>query len=1115
MYKIYIKKFLLAMKLTTLMLFIAIMQVSAVTRAQKVTLSERNAPLTTVFKQIRTQTGYDFAYTNKTLEDTKPVTINVKNAELSDVLQQIFEGQPIDYSIEDKLVVISIKEPSFIDKAKEAVKDFFTNIDVTGRVLDEQGLPIASATVTVKGTSNATITDAKGYFTLKNVDSKSIIVVSVIGYIKRELPAGKDLGDIKLVVAENKLDQVQVIAYGQSSQRLTVGNIGAVSAKEIEEQPLNNPLLTLEGRVPGLFITQNSGIAGGGVTVRIQGQNSVSNGNDPFFVIDGVPYISQMPTTTMLGGVNSPLGSGPGQSPLSFINPSDIESIEVLKDADATAIYGSRAANGAILITTKKGKSGDAIVDVNYIQGWQSTPQLAEMNTQQYLATRKEAFRNDGLIPSANPSAISPYVYAPDLMVWDTTRSTNWQKTLLRNAAFYTNLNASISGGTNYTQYLIGATYNDQGSVFPGDYADQKAALHFNVSAMSANQKFRVQLSGNYMADDNQLPSADLTNTAVILPPDAPPIYNIDGTLNWAVNSLGNNTWTNPLQYLYEKYQNKTNNLIANSIVSYKILPGLEISSTFGYNRLETNEYAYYTQDAFAPAVRPTLILQANYSTNTISSLIIEPQVTYKRTIGKGILNLLLGATIQQSNSDGLSYSGVGYSSPTLLADIKSATSVTINSSLNSIYKYNALFSRLNYIWRDKYILDLTARRDGSSRFGINNLFHDFWSAGGAWIFSDESLVQNALSFLSFGKFKASFGTTGSDQIGDYKYLSLYTSLNSGIAYQGASSIAINGLNNPYLQWEETKKLQLGVDLGFLKDRILLNITFARNRSSDELLSYSLPSITGFSSIAENFPATIQNISWEFSLNSQNIKSKNFNWTTNFNLTIPKNELIDFPNLSSSSYSTSLFIGQPVSVQKAYHFLGVDPATGLYRVADRFGNPTSSPSTLDLTVLYNTLPKFYGGFQNSFRYKGVQLDLFFQFVSQKGLYTGVFGVNPGRVDNGDLALFDKTPWQQPGDISSVQRYSTNNSSVNIARLNAIGSDAALVDASYIRLKNIALSYPIPQEFLRFIHVKTARIYTQAQNLVTITKYPGLDPENQSIAVLPPMKTIVLGLQVGF
>ncbi len=366
------------------------------------------------------------------------------------------------------------------------------------------------------------------------------------------------------------MDAVQVLAYGTQTKRLSIGNVSTVTAETIQKQPVNNVLLALEGQVPGLFVTQSSGISGAAVTARIQGQNSRVNGNDPFYVIDGVPYLSQLQTTNLDGiltGQTPGSGGGVG-SPLSFIDPSSIESIDVLKDADATSIYGSRAANGAILITTKKGKAGAAKCTIDFQQGIGQVGHFVDMmNLDQYLNMRYQAFHNDGLKPDPNVDY--------DLTLWDTTRYTNWQKTLIGGTASYTNVNASLSGGTTYFQYLVSGTYHRERTVFPADFVDQKGAIHFSLTNTSLNQKFHFQFSGDYLLDNNHLPFSDMTNDAILLEPDAPNIYNPDGTLNWEPNSDGVSTWRNPLNTAQTPYKNKTNNLVSNMVLSYNILPDL------------------------------------------------------------------------------------------------------------------------------------------------------------------------------------------------------------------------------------------------------------------------------------------------------------------------------------------------------------------------------------------------------------------------------------------------------------------------------------------------------------------------------------------------------------
>jgi len=570
----YIRKGILIMKFTAFLLLVFCMQVSANVFSQQVTLKQKNASLETVLKAIRKQTGYTLLYSNEVINKSKPVSVDFNKTPLSEALDQLFNEQPLTYTLDEKTILVKEKQPGILDKIKSVLN--LDKIEVTGRVVGDDGQPLSGATVIVKNGSNSTGTYANGYFTLKNVDPNASIVITFIGYEKLEIPAKANLGTIKMTVAQSKLDEVKIIAYGQTTERLSVGNSTTINAKAIEKQPVSNPILALEGRVPGLFIQQASGVSGTGVTVRIQGQNSLKNGNEPFYVVDGVPYASQNLQNLISFGAGAS-GASTGESyPLSYINPSDIESISILKDADATAIYGSRAANGAIIITTKKGKAGATKVNFDLQQGLgQVTRTLPVLNTQQYLVMRHEALRNDGL--TVQPSDI-------DINgTWDTTRNTNWQKVLIGNTAQYANLNGNISGGTANTQYFVGGTFHRETTVFPGDFDDKKAMLHFSLNSSSSNNKFKFQLSANYSYDDNHLPGQDYTQIATKQAPDAPPLYNADGSLNWALDNNGNATWRNPLYSIYNEYRSQANNLIANSVLSYQILPGLDIRSSVGY----------------------------------------------------------------------------------------------------------------------------------------------------------------------------------------------------------------------------------------------------------------------------------------------------------------------------------------------------------------------------------------------------------------------------------------------------------------------------------------------------------------------------------------------------
>jgi TonB-linked SusC/RagA family outer membrane protein len=1093
------------MRLTAVFFLAAGLTASASGFAQKVTLSEKNASLEKVFQEIKQQTGYEFLYTDEMLRPAARVTIDLKNVDLADALAACFRNQPLTYTIIERTVVVKEKK-----EILETVSPDTTSrrgVTVAGRVVDEKGEALAGASVETKNEKAATMTDAKGLFELKNVPVGTTLEVSFTGYQKKEVEVNDGVVfTVILALANNKLDEAEVIAYGSTTERMNTGNVSMVTAKEIEQQPVSNPLLALEGRVPGLSIVQATGMPGTGIAVRIQGQNSIFNGNDPFYVVDGVPYSSQ-PLQSL-----SPAGGNLAGSPFDFINPSDIESISVLKDADATAIYGSRAANGAILITTKKGKIGETKFDLNLQNGWGGiTRSLPVLNTTQYLAMRHEAINNDGLTVQSTDYDLNG--------IWDTARNINWQKALLSGSSQYTNLNADVSGGNAVTQYFIGGTYNRQVTAFPGNFADQKASMHFNINTTSSNKKFRMELNGNYLFDNNQLPGSDLTPSAYTLAPDAPPLLNKDGSINWALSPGGNSTWTNsfnPMSYTLGKYINKNNNLIGNAVLSYRILQGLELRSSFGYNNLNVNEISTSPLSAVAPALRPYTNRSAAYTYNNNNSWIIEPQVDYQKSFDHLRLDALIGATVDQNNTNSLQLFGSGYNSDLVLEDPRSASSIIVGVTTASVYKYNAGFSRVNFNWDDKYLLNLTGRRDGSSRFGSANEVHDFWAIGAGWVFSKETTIQDKFSFLSFGKLKGSYGTTGSDQIGNYSYLNLYSPYGGVNPYQGIVALTPSGLTNPYLQWEETRKMEFGLDLGFMKDRILLNGTYVRNRSSNELLSYDLPSITGFESVSKNFPATVQNAEWEFMVSTVNVKSRHFSWSSHLNLTIPRNKLVAFPGFASSGYASIYVIGQPISgFNKLFHFLGVNDTTGIYQFASKTG-PTSNPEYgTDNNVYINTNPKYYGGIANDFSYKGFELDILLQFVKKIG-NNYVFGNWPGNIFTGNQPTYVLDRWQKQGDHAPIQRYSSGFSYVTQSQ-DAYISDGAYTDASFIRLKNLSLSYQLPGEWTRKAALKNLRIYLHAQNLLTITRYKGLDPEAAAgpSAGFPPIREITGGIQVAF
>lgn len=1069
---------------------------------KKISIKSKEITLANVLKQIEKQTGYRFLYEINAFNGNERVNIDFDQANLSDVLKNVFENRGLMCQVSDG--IISLKK--YESKSPVSINnDFPPNNTITGKIFDESGSPIPGATIIIKGTSKGTKSNADGSFTLSGVEPGTTLIISSIGYQKKEVIVDEKMQlNINLIIATGTLNEKVIIAYGVSTKKNIIGNVSTITAKEIENSPVNNPLLAIQGRVPGILVNQATGLPGGGISTIIQGQNSLKNGTDPFFVIDGVPFISQM--LPNLGGILKKSGGNMATTgnPLSLINPSDIESITVLKDADATSIYGSRAANGAILITTKRGKASAMRVDFNLQQGWQKiSKDYKLLNTTQYLQMRREAILLDGLSVSPEDYDINGF--------WDTTRNTNWYKTLVGGTAHYTNLTSSVSGGNANIQYNISSTYHRETVIFPGNFSDQKGNIHINLSGVSPNQKFRIQISSNYLLDDNKLPNSDLTSSALSLAPTAPALYNKDGSLNYMPNSSGQSTFFNPLAYTLTEYDSKSTNFLGNAVLEYNIIPGLYLRSSFGYNSIKSDEVTTRPLVSYDPSSRPFSNRVGVYGNSQLSSWIIEPQINYQLNLGENHFDVLLGTTIQNKQSNGYQVVGIGYNSDAVIKDILATSRLVPLSSLSSVYKYNALFGRVSYNLLGRYLINVSGRRDGTSRFGSQSRFHNFGSIGAGWIFSEEPFWKEIFPIVSFGKLRASYGTTGNDQIPDYAYLSLYSPFSVGVPYRGITSLAPTRITNSLLQWEETRKTSLGIDVGLLNDKVMIGLTRNINKSYKQLVSQGLPYTAGISTVTINLPATVQNTGWELTIDSKNINKRKFNWSTGFNITVPKNKLLSYSNLEQSVDYGFLFIGESVSTITATHFKGVDPQTGLYQFLDAKGNTTSSPTYPgDRTVHINLDPQFYAGLQNTFIYKGFELDILFQYVKRKN-YNNFFGNYPGLYNNNQpVEVFDR--WRKPGDQVSHERFSSD-FSLGVPFGAATLSDRAISDASYIRLKNLVFGWSLPENFIKKARIKNLKVNLQAQNLLTFTKYIGIDPESGPSS-LPPLKTFVFSLQMG-
>tara|TARA_R110002049_G_scaffold17075_1_gene66969 strand:- start:5241 stop:8456 length:3216 start_codon:yes stop_codon:yes gene_type:complete len=1033
-----------------------------------------------VFEMIINQTKYSFLYPADLFKDTPNVKLKKGVVSVGKLLKQALPKGQFN-------IVLGLQNRITIKK-----KNKLQQRQISGKVTDSSGEPLPNVTVRIKGTNKATASDFNGVYKITISDNANVLVFTSIGFETQEIGVDNQTTiNITLKEAVGQLDEIVINAgYYNTTKKEATGSIVKVSAKDIENQPLVSPLQTLEGRMSGVTVTQATSMPGSYTNIEIRGKNSLrGDGNYPLYVVDGIPVDSKPISLSGLMAF--------GMDPLSSIGTNNIESIEVLKDADATSIYGSRGANGVVLITTKKGGAGKVTFNINTYSGAGQVSNFIDvLNTKQYLEMRNEAFTNDGASPGA---------YDYDLTVWNQNRNTDWQKVLYGGSALVNDVQASLSGGNANITFLAGGALHKEGTVFPGDFGYQKINGFVNINHTSQNKKFKVLLSANYGVEENKLfYGSSIITSGIYLAPNAPELYDKNGELNWE-----NSTWTNPLGDLRMTQDISGNNLLANLTLDYTFLKGLHLKSNFGYTNLYNEEFRKTPKTAYDPAIQKYIQNSTAFRTTKRKSLIFEPQINYTKKIGKFNWVSLIGLSFQKSINTMLVTSGSGYSEQSLMDNLAAAKTVSVNQHEISDYAYNAIFGRLAVNYSNKYFLNLTGRRDGSSRFAPENRFANFGAIGAAWLFSEENFMKKNISFLDYGKIRGSYGITGSDQIGDYGYYNFYAPTGGGGLYP-------TQLANETYSWESNKKLELALELGFFNERAQVSFNWYKNRSSNQLIGYNLPAITGFSSVIANFPAVVENKGWEFEVSSKNIQSTNFEWISSFNLTIPKNELIAFPNIEGSTYANTYKVGESINTSFLYRSLGVNQSTGVFEVEDVDNNGAFNSD--DRVVAKDLGRKFYGGLNNSLRFKNFELNFFFEFVKQLGRNElSIFELPPGFSAsigaNQSTNVLDR--WQQSGDISNTQKFSYNYDSNYINRMTR--SDLSISDASYIRLKTLSLTYNIPKTVNNKIGIGDLKIFFHAQNLFTITNYVGFDPQsNQGGAgQLPPLRMLTAGIKLKF
>lgn len=1047
-----------------------------------------------VFDIIKAQTDYMFVFYEDLFKDFPKVSLKKGTIRLNALLNQsISRG---------KVNVIFTKDNTILIKRKTNNSKALQRT-VSGTVKDQSGLSLPGVTVLIKGTRSGSATNIEGHYTITVPDPANVLMFSSLGFETLEITVGNQSTiNVSLKESISALDEVTIEAgYYKTSQRVATGSIGKMESKAIEKQPVNNPLAAMQGHISGVNITQSTGVPGGGYNIQIRGQNFISELGpnaadlDPLYIIDGVPYASgsleaaETTGTVLLGGHVSPLNT---------INPADIKSIEVLKDADATAIYGARGANGVVLITTKKGVVGKTQIklDVSTTLS-ESTGFIDLMNTQQYLDIRRRALENAGHSLETPPENI--FNANPDVFIWDQDRYTDWQEVLLGNTAYRQKAQLSFSGGSEQTQFLVSAGHSSETTVFPGDSKYEKTTLNFNINHQSKNKRFNLNLSGNYGTDTNNLPGQDLTEQARKIPPNAPALYNDDGSINYWGNF--GSAIRNPLAFLETNYNAVNTSYIGNAVLSYRPIKSLEFKTNLGYtdNRLDSYWAQPHTQ--FGPADAPGNTSESSSRLVTNSgqrqSWIIEPQINWKLRWGAANIKALVGATFQQQKEEDLGILGDGFSTNALLLNMAAANDILIFNDSNSDYKYQSFFGRLNFNIEDTYILNFTGRRDGSSRFGPGKQFGLFGAIGAAWVFSKENFLADQ-TVLSFGKLRSSYGITGSDStLPNYAYYDSYE-----IAGTGLSPAR---LFNPNLIWGEVKKLEVALELGFFKDRIFISTAWYRNRSTNQLINAPLPTTTGFSGINANLPAIIENTGFEIDLRTISIQTDHFKWSTTFNISANRNKLVAFPGIEGSPFDSSYIVGESLSTRRLFRYVGVDIETGFYQVEDL--NNDGIFNREDATLRLDLTPKYFGGLGNAMTYKNLQLNVFFQFEKKKiSKYEALFSST--NIGNLPVTLLDR--WQQPGDRNAIHGVYLSNSEASEAFGRYGSTNEVYIDGSYIRLQSVSLSYTVPKTFTKGLDLN---VYLQGQNLFTIT--PNFNAARAGGGTLAPLRQMTLGLNLGF
>jgi TonB-linked SusC/RagA family outer membrane protein len=995
---------------------------------------------------------------------------------------------------------------------------------VNGKVTSsEDGSATPGVNVLVKGTSMGTTTDADGKFSISVPEGSNTLVLSFIGYRTTEVEIGtRTIVDVQLESDITQLSEVVVVGYGTQIKQDLTGNIAQVKGDEIRNVPVPSFEQAIQGRAAGVFVESGNGKLGQGIKVRIRGASSVSAGNQPLYVIDGIPLTTANQSS-----------STAATNPLTDINPTDIESIEILKDASASAIYGSRAANGVVLITTRRGKSGKTNFNVGYQTGTsEATGHREWLNTQEYVDFFKEArAATDAYTITSIENRFTRYA-AGDRTAWEnpgspTYTNTNWEDQVLRKGGI-NQFDLSASGGNDKTRFFASGQWSDQKGILIGNKLERISGRlnldHKATEQLSFGLNFTLTHTTNYRLSDDNAFSTPMQSVALapMTPPIDPRTGLLSGVLDLATGSPNTNfpTYYNPIiDNSYGSRKTGVFRSLGSANATYKFTPALSFRTEFGYDLLSQHEDRYYGKETTRNTTAPngyaadvwTQVF--NYTTNTF--------LRFEKTLNEmHNIEAVGGMSYQDSHSDYTYVDGQQFPSNAYKELIASAKITAGNTQVND-FTFLSYFARANYKFKNRYLLGLSGRVDGSSRFGSGSKYGFFPAASAGWIMSEESFLSDN-KIVEFLKIRASYGITGNAEIGNFASRGLYA---GDAGYGGIGGQRPSQLPNPDLKWEQTAQMDIGIDYGIFNNRITGEIDYYIKKTSDLLLNVNLPGSSGYETQTRNV-GKMENKGVEFVLNSENLVG-NFKWNTSFNFARNLNKITDLQGqVIQGSFLNRAIEGQSLGVFYGPKYAGVDPANGdaLYYTKNASGElvTTNDYNAAEYMVIGNPNPKFIAGITNNFSFKGIDVSVLFQGVFGNDVYNGGGKFMSANGDFFDNQTKDQLRrWQKPGDITDVPQ-------ARLLGANGTGeSSRYLSDASYVRLKTLTIGYNLPSSIISKANLTKLRVYFSAQNLLTITDYKGWDPEvnsdsyasnvNQGIDFYsaPQPKTLTFGINVGF